>query len=68
MSTHWTHCIVCEKETSCNSQGHVLGCGKCCLSKGPAIDFCSLDCFLELSARMWERFRVAEQVAWNGDL
>lgn len=74
MATHFTRCVVCRAKTNCNSEAHVLGCGSCC-ERGEdgndingGLDFCSLTCFLDLSARMWERFRVAEIVAWNGDL
>lgn len=69
MGTHYGTCLVCGAGTNCNQPAHCVGVGGNCWNEpGPKIEFCSLECFLELSARMWERFRIAEIVAWNGDL
>lgn len=58
MSTHITHCIVCESDVSCCDEVHALGCGGPNGAGGckrePFIEFCSIECFEELERRMAE--------------
>ena len=55
MPTHEQKCVVCEEPTYCYNDAHALGCG----GNGsggchcpPFIEFCSLDCALELKRRL----------------
>lgn len=56
MSTHRTKCVVCEEDCYCYNDAHALGCGGPNGNGGcqeyPSIEFCSLDCALELQKRL----------------
>lgn len=68
MSTHFYTCVSCGAETSCHSDSYVLACGGGCYGAQKPIAFCSLECFLRLSAEMWERFDVARELAESGEV
>lgn len=66
MSTHIGKCVVCDKTTYCCNDEHVLGAGRgipCSPKEGfPPIEFCSLECFMELRNSMENRLRIAREI------
>lgn len=62
MSTHYSKCVVCLKETGCCADEHVLGCGWGCDGPEPPIEFCSVDCFKGLRERMADRWKIAVEI------
>lgn len=56
--THTTQCVVCEEPVYCCNEVHALGCGGSHGEGGcknpPYIEFCSLECALELQRRLTE--------------
>lgn len=63
MSTHRFNCVVCGKETMCTADAHALGCGNGgCYDPGLKIEFCSIECALELQRRLVERIRIYREI------
>lgn len=66
MSTHFSHCVYCGKETACSEDAHALGSGASpCHDENNGllpVEFCSLDCFLSLLSAMQERLMVWNQL------
>jgi hypothetical protein len=64
VSTHEWHCVVCGATTYCCNDSHALGCGDggCHDDDKPKIEFCSLDCALELQRRLVERIAIYHEV------
>ena len=56
MPTHVTNCVVCEENCYCHNDTLALGCGGRSGEGGcenpPHIEFCSLECALELQRRL----------------
>jgi hypothetical protein len=56
MPTHMTKCVVCQKDVACCGDSHALGCGgsqgKGGCNNPPYIEFCSIECALELQRRL----------------
>jgi hypothetical protein len=56
VSTHETTCVVCGVKAWCYNTAHALGCGGQHGEGGcknpPYIEFCSLECALELHRRL----------------
>ena len=53
MTTHRYSCAVCGKNTYCSADEHVLGLTvDGCYGTEPKIEFCSIDCMLDLIARI----------------
>jgi hypothetical protein len=68
MSTHYSPCLMCGRETACCNDEHCLGIeiynhpGHCLHSKVSIGEFCSLDCFMELNRKWDERYRIAQML------
>jgi hypothetical protein len=63
--THETRCIVCEEPCYCYNDTAALGCGGGC-HETPHIDFCSLECALDLQRRLVERIAIYHEVVARG--
>lgn len=65
MSTHRTRCAVCEEDVYCSSPVHALGVGGLQGEGGcenpPYIEFCSVECFVELERRLAENRKRLEK-------
>jgi hypothetical protein len=66
MPTHTGKCVVCHHRTFCCSDEHVLGSGRKSCNFDPEddlrIEFCSLECFMELRKSMEDRLLIAKEL------